>query len=130
MSQYLWIGLGGFMGANARYLLQLWAANRWGANFPYGTLLVNVSGCAAIGFLMTLLTGRLAAPPEVRLFVVVGFLGGFTTFSSFAYETARLAAPGGWWAAGLNFLGNTVLGLVAVVLGMLLAQWLQGGGPA
>lgn len=127
MLQYLWIGLGGFLGANARYLLQQWAANRWGADFPYGTLLANVSGSFVIAFFLTLATGRLAIAPGVRLFVAVGFLGGFTTFSSFSYETFQLVGQGGWWAAGLNFIGNTALGLTGVLSGIFLARWLQGG---
>ena len=126
--QFLWIGLGGFIGANARYLLQLWAANRWGADFPYGTMLANVSGSLVIAFFLTLATGRLVVSPELRLFVVVGFLGGFTTFSSFSLETFRLMEQSGWWAAGLNFVGNTALGLIGVVLGIFLAQLIQGIG--
>lgn len=128
MLQYLWIGLGGFIGANARYLLQQWATNQWGSDFPYGTLLANVSGSFAIAFFLTLVTGRLTVAPEVRLFVAVGFLGGFTTFSSFAYETFRLAGQSGGWAAILNFMSNNVLGGAGVLLGVLLAQWLQQGG--
>lgn len=128
MVQYLWIGLGGFIGVNARYLLQQWAANQWGADFPYGTLLANVGGSFVIAFFLTLATGRLAISPEVRLFVAVGFLGGFTTFSSFSFETFRLIEQSGWGAAGLNFIGNTVLGLLGVLLGVVLAQLLQRGG--
>ncbi len=128
MLQYLLIGLGGFMGANARYLVQLWAANRWGTTFPYGTLLANVSGSFAIAFFLTLATGRLSISPEVRLLVVVGFLGGFTTFSSFAYETFSLVGQTGWWVAALNFVSNAILGLAGVLLGVFLAQLLQQGG--
>jgi CrcB protein len=126
--QYLWIGLGGFLGANARYLVQQWAAQQWGADFPYGTMLANVSGSFIIAFFLTLATGRLAVSPELRLFVAVGFLGGFTTFSSFSMETFRLVEQSGWAAAGLNFVGNTVLGLTGVLLGVFLARWLQAGG--
>lgn len=127
MLQYLWIGLGGFIGANARYLLQQWAANQWGTAFPYGTLLANVGGSFVIAFFLTVTTGRLSTSPEVRLFVAVGFLGGFTTFSSFAYETFSLAEQNGWRVATLNFISNNLLGLVGVLLGVLLAQWLQQG---
>jgi CrcB protein len=125
--EYLWIGLGGFLGANARYLLQQWAAQQWGAEFPYGTLLANVSGSFVIAFFLTLATGRLTIAPEVRLFVAVGFIGGFTTFSSFAYETVSLAGQSGMWVAALNFIGNNLLGLIGVLLGVLLARLLQGG---
>ena len=80
MLQYLWIGLGGFLGANARYLLQQWTAQQWGPEFPYGTLLANVSGSFVIAFFLTLVTGRLTVTPEVRLFITVGFLGDFGFF--------------------------------------------------
>ena len=128
--QYLWIGLGGFLGANARYLVQLWAASRWGADFPYGTMLANISGSFIIAFFLTLATQRLTIPPELRLFVAVGFLGGFTTFSSFSLETFHLFEQSGWWVASLNFFGNTVLGMAGVILGIFLAQLIQviGGG--
>ena len=128
MLQYLWIGLGGFIGANTRYLLQQWAANRWGTDFPYGTLLANVGGSFVMAFFLTLITGRLTISPEARLFIAVGFLGGFTTFSSFAYETFGLVGQNGWWAAALNFVSNNLLGLAGVLLGVLLAQWLHQGG--
>lgn len=128
MLQYLWIGLGGFIGANSRYLLQVWIADRWGSGFPYGTLLANVGGSFFIAFFLSLATGRIAVSSEVRLFMAVGFLGGFTTFSSFSYETFRLIEQGNGWAAGLNLFGTTALGLVGVLLGTFLARWLQGGG--
>ncbi len=126
--QFLWIGLGGFLGANARYLVQRGFAVWLGAGFPYGTLVANVSGSFIIALFMTLATGRAAVSPEVRLFVAVGFLGGFTTFSSFSLETFTLFNQAGWWPATLYFAGNTVLGLLGVVLGVALAQWLQGVG--
>lgn len=127
MLQYLLIGLGGFVGANTRYLLQQWTANQWGANFPYGTLIINVSGSFMIGFFLTLATGRLNISPETRLLVATGFLGGYTTFSSFSYETFQLVERSGWWAAVLYFAGNSGLGLIAVVAGIFLARWVQGG---
>jgi len=77
---------------------------------------------------LTLTTGKLAVSPEVRLFVAVGFLGSFTTFSSFSYEWYQLVAQGRWLAAGLDFFGNTVLGLIGVIAGIALAGWLQGMG--
>jgi CrcB protein len=126
--QYLWIGLGGFIGVNARYLIQLWAASHWGADFPYGTMLANVGGSFLIAFFLTLATGRLPVAPQVRLFVAVGFLGGFTTFSSFSYETLRLVEQDGWWMGTLNFVGNTALGLAGALLGIFLARLIQGGG--
>ncbi|MCB0162836.1 MAG: fluoride efflux transporter CrcB [Anaerolineae bacterium] len=123
--KYLWIGLGGFLGANARFLVQQWAAARWGADFPYGTMIANVSGSFIIALFLTLITERFLVSPEFRLFVAVGFLGGFTTFSSFSFETFTLLRGSGWWAASLNFLGNTVLGMIGVILGVVVAQLIQ-----
>jgi CrcB protein len=125
--QVLWIGLGGFLGANARYLVQVWLAGLMGAYFPFGTLAANVSGSFAIAFFLTLATGRLSIPTEITLFVATGFLGGFTTFSSFSLETFMLGTQNGLLVAATYFLGNTVFGLVAVILGVVLANWLQGG---
>ena len=87
MPTVLWIGLGGFLGANARYRLGLWFADRWGTAFPYGTLVANTIGSLALAFFLTLATGRVSVPPGARLFLAIGFLGGFTTFSTFSYET-------------------------------------------
>jgi CrcB protein len=95
-----------------------------GTHFPYGTLLANVSGSFVTAFFITLATSRLNITLEMRLFVAVGFLGGFTTFSSFALETYRLVEHHGWLVAGLNFVGNNLLGLLAVFLGISLAQLL------
>ncbi len=128
MLQYMWIGLGGFFGVNARFIAQQWAAARWGSGFPYGTMLANVSGSFIIAFFLTLASGRLPISPEARLFVAVGFLGGFTTFSSFSFETFALLQQHGWQAAAINFLGNTILGLLGVLLGIYLAQLIQAGG--
>lgn len=128
MLQYLWIGLGGFLGANTRFITQQWAANRWGSGFPYGTMLANVSGSFIIAFFLTLAGERLPISPELRLFLAVGFLGGFTTFSSFSFETFKLLQENGWQAAAINFAGNTILGLTGVFIGIYLARLLQTGG--
>ena len=128
MPTVLWIGLGGFMGANARYLLQVWAAERWGAAFPYGTLLANGGGSFLIAFFLTLAGGRLPVSPETRLFVAIGFLGGFTTFSSFSYETVQLLLQGDGWLSLWNVAANLALGLAGVWLGVFLARLVQGGG--
>ena len=77
---YLWVGLGGFLGANARYALGTWIVQRIGLSFPWHTLLINVTGSLAIGAILVLLTERLVADPAWRLFLVVGLLGGYTTF--------------------------------------------------
>ena len=122
MLKTLLIGLGAFIGANARYALQTWAAARWGADFPYGTLIINISGSLILGFFVTLVTQRVAIPTEWRMFVTVGLLGGFTTFSSFSVETLNLAQMGRWLPALLYLTGNVGLGLVGAFLGMILAR--------
>jgi fluoride exporter len=113
----LMIALGAAAGANLRYALSLWAARQWGAAFPYGTMLINVSGSFAIGFVMVLLITRFASGDFWRPLLVTGLLGGFTTFSTFSYETAMLLTSGSWLAAGLNVLGSVGLGLIGVFLG-------------
>jgi len=125
---FVYIGVGGFLGAVSRYAVTVWCAQRWGADFPYGTLAVNTLGSMAIGFVLTWIGGRLAVPSEVRLLLVVGFLGGFTTFSSFAYETFRLAEQGAIVGALLNLLLNVSLSMASVTVGVLIARVLQSGG--
>lgn len=128
MSTVLWIGLGGFLGANARYWLGLWLADRWGTAFPYGTLVVNALGSLVLALLLTLATGRVSVPPGARLFLAIGFLGGFTTFSAFSYETISLLQQSGWRAALVNLVANTGLSLLSAVLGIVVGRWLQRGG--
>jgi CrcB protein len=122
MLKTLLIGLGAFIGANARYALQTWAAARWGADFPYGTLIINVAGSLILGFFVTLVTQRVAIPAEWRVFVTVGLLGGFTTFSSFSVETLNLVQMSRWLPALLYLAGNVVLGIIGAYLGMILAR--------
>lgn len=117
MSRLLVIALGAALGANARYLVGLWAASRFGAAFPYGTLIVNIAGSLLLGFVVALATERLALSPQTRLLIVVGFLGSFTTFSSYAVESLALLRGGGFWSAALNILGNNLLALAAALAG-------------
>ena len=120
--EYLLVGVGGFLGANARYVLGALIAERLGAAFPYGTLIVNLTGSLAIGIILVLLTERLAADPAWRLLLVVGFLGGYTTFSSYTFDALLLAEAGQWGRALWYVLGSNVLGLAAAFAGMLLAR--------
>lgn len=117
----LWVGLGGFVGAVLRYgvshVVQGWAGER----FPAGTLVVNVLGCLAIGLLLGVAGRSSELPESVRLLVVVGLLGSFTTFSTFGKETVDLVAQGAPGRALLVVLGNLALGLPAVWLGARLA---------
>lgn len=116
------IGAGGFLGACARYLLGAWVVNRLGSGGPVGTLAVNVAG----SFLLALFLGWVARQgglsPQARLLVSVGFCGAFTTFSTYAFESVTLARNGQLLAAAANVLGNNLLCIVAVLLGLGLAE--------
>jgi CrcB protein len=114
--------LGGGVGALSRYVLATAIMQRLGGKFPWGTFVINVSGSFLIGLLMTLLTERLQPHPNWRLALVVGFLGGYTTFSSFEYETFQSVRQGGGLLALLNVVGSVVLGYVAVWFGVLAAS--------
>jgi CrcB protein len=116
------IGGGGFCGANARYLVGIWAAGLFGTAFPWATLLINVSGSFVLGFYLTLVTERFTGRSTTRLFLATGFLGAYTTFSTFSYETVQLAAGGVTLPTLAYVVGSLVLGLVAVVGGILCAH--------
>ena len=120
MDKYLIIGVGGFLGANVRYLVGGWAAEKWGGSFPFGTLLINVTGSFILGVFMAVISDRLALDPRWRLFFAVGFLGAYTTFSTYTFETMQLVLAGGWWPAALNLLASNALGLGAALLGVAL----------
>ena len=123
MTTILLVSLGAAVGANLRYWLSQWAAQQWGAAFPYGTLLINVLGSFSIGVVLTLATTNAAISANLRLLIVTGLLGGFTTFSTFSYETYQLLVEGSLLLAALYMLGSVGIGLVAVVLGAGLARF-------
>ncbi len=122
----LLIGIGGFVGANLRYWIGGWVAQRAGVLFPVETMLINVAGSFLLGLFMTLALHYVWAP-EWRQVIAIGCIGSFTTYSTYEYESLRLLQQGLWWQAGLNLLGSLVLGLIAVALGVLLGRWLIGG---
>ena len=125
MGRALLVGAGGFLGAMARYALG-GLIHRWAPlTFPYGTFVINVSGCLAIGFLAVLADERLVLGPAGRLFWMAGILGGYTTFSAFGYETAVLLRASRPLAVAVNVMGQVLLGLVAVLLGAALARLLR-----
>ena len=126
ISAFMVVGAGGFAGANARYLLSKAALQAWGPAFPYGTLIINVLGCFLLGLFATL-AERLAWSDSWRLLVAVGFLGAFTTFSTFEYETVQLAAAGNLLRAAANVAGSVAAGFVGVMLGIGLARLLLRG---
>ncbi len=122
MTPYLLVFVGGGLGSLARYVAASAIMTRAGGKFPLGTLVINVTGSFLIGFLMTLLTVRYKIDPRWRLALVVGFLGGYTTFSSFEWETYTAVRGGGWWTGILNVLSSVILGYAAVWLGSALAR--------
>lgn len=126
MNRFLFVAIGAALGANARYLVGLWAADRFGAGFPYGTLIVNVTGSLLLGFVLTLATERLTLSPDTRLLLTVGFLGSYTTFSSYAVESASLFRDSSLWTGVVNMAGNNLIGLVCAVLGAFLARLIGG----
>lgn len=118
MERLVWICLAGAVGTGARYLIALWAAQRFGTAFPYGTLIVNVVGCFAIAAVMQAAM-TLSWPPTLRSAITIGFIGGLTTYSSFNYETSRLLEEGAAGPAMLNVAGTLFGGFAAGWLGML-----------
>jgi CrcB protein len=126
MLNYIVVGLGSAVGGVSRYWVSGLIANRFGQAFPWGTVIVNISGCFIIGFFNTFTgtEGRLLVPPAGRAFFMLGICGGYTTFSSFSLQTLNLANDGEWLQAGANILYSVVLCLVGVWLGHLLATML------
>ena len=124
MAAVVWVGLGGFLGANARYLLGGWVASRFGAAFPYGTFVINVSGSFILGFFLAFAQDRAWVAPSARLLFAVGFVGAYTTFSTFEYESIRLLQDGELLLGALYLIGSLVSGGVAAIAGIALGSWL------
>ncbi|MFC1574547.1 fluoride efflux transporter CrcB [Gemmatimonadota bacterium] len=124
----LMVAAGGAAGAVARYSLSGWVQSLVGSTFPMGTLVVNGLGSFLLGLSLYFFS-NLAMTPEVRSMVTIGFLGGFTTFSTFSYETTVLLEGGEWLRGGMYVGGSLILGLAGVVAGMALGSFiLQGRG--
>src|SRR5580704_12842377 len=113
--------VGGGAGSLLRYVLGTAIMSRVGGRFPFGTVFINLTGSFLIGLIMTMLTERLSPNPNWRLLLVVGFLGGYTTFSSFEWETLGMMRDGARWLGLLNVMGSVVFGYISVWLGALLA---------
>ena len=122
MKSFLLVGLGGFLGANLRFLVADWALRRWGDAFPYGTLIVNLVGSFLIGFAVMFLADQFEQDPHLKLLLVTGFLGAFTTFSSYMLEIVQLVtghtAQHGWLYLAVSIL----LGVGAVLFGTYLGD--------
>lgn len=121
MKELLIVGLGGFVGAVSRYLAAGWVQNLSNSHFPFGTMAVNGIGSFVIGLLAGISQHAIISP-QMRLFVFIGLLGAFTTFSTFSYETMMLLRSGVIWEAFLNIIVSLILGLLLVVLGYALGQ--------
>jgi fluoride exporter len=120
--EYLVISIGGILGANARYWLTNWAAQRIGVGFPYGTLIINISGAFVLGLFMAFLQDRAFVHSHYRLFFATGFCGAYTTSSTLTYESLRLLQDGSGLLAFTNLLGSLVIGMLGVFLGFVLGR--------
>ena len=126
MERFIYICLGGAIGTGLRYLTSGVAARWLGADFPYGTLIVNVVGSFLIGLIQQVGTASLLIPEPTRLFLTVGIMGGLTTYSSFSYETVRLVEIGAWGQAWINVLVTTALCLGVCLLGIAAGRLIVG----
>jgi CrcB protein len=122
MYKILLIGIAGLCGTLARYYLSGWADQWWGGTFPFGTFIVNATGCLAVGFLFHATEEKYLIDPAVRSAVLVGFLGGFTTFSSFAVQSFSLLRGGEIFLASINILVSNIAGLILVWFGYALSR--------
>ena len=117
------VSLGAIGGALSRYYLTLWFIRRFGTGFPYGTFFINLTGCFCMGLFTTLALERLIViPPEVRLLVAVGFLGAYTTFSTYGLDTVNLMRDRGFISASFYWAGSAILGIISIQLGVFVAR--------
>jgi fluoride exporter len=126
VERFILICLGGAIGTGLRYVTSGLAARWLGADFPYGTLIVNIVGSFLIGLIQQVGTTSLLMPDTTRLFLTVGIMGGLTTYSSFSYETIRLAQMGAWGQAWINVLVTTAVCLGVCFLGIAAGRWVVG----
>ena len=124
LSNYIWIALGAVVGASARYFLNTLIARDFVSAFPYGTLLINITGSLILGFFLVFSTERALLDPRWRLLIAIGFCGSYTTFSSYAFESLALLEQGQWLLTGINIIASNTLCLAAVLAGAALARGL------
>jgi len=122
LTPYLAISVGGALGANTRFLVGSWVTTQWGTQFPVGTLFINVSGSCVLGVYLTLATERFTGHPAVRLLVATGFLGAYTTFSTFSVEALRLIETSDAAAALAYVFASVALSIIAAAIGMIVAH--------
>jgi CrcB protein len=116
------VSLGAIPGALSRYYITVWLGQWFGAYFPYGTFFINLTGALIMGFFVTFTVERAITAPELRLLVATGFLGAYTTFSTYALDTMMLLQSGSYWRSLFYWLGSAVFGVVFVELGSFLAK--------
>jgi CrcB protein len=119
-----WLALAGSLGTLARYELSGLVHRYWNGSFPWGTMVVNIVGCFLFGIIWQLGQQRVVLTTEIRFLILTGFMGAFTTFSTFVFETDNLIRNAQWWYAAANVLGQLACGLVGLRLGTALVQWL------
>ena len=126
MRNLIAISLGAIGGALSRYYLTLWFAQRFGTNFPYGTFFINITGCFAMGFFVSLALERvITISPEIKLLIATGFLGSYTTFSTYGLDTITLLGDRRFGLAVIYWVGSTLLGIISVQLGVGLAKLIK-----
>jgi len=121
---YLWIALGAIVGASARYFLSGYVARTFSSTFPYGTLIINITGSLLLGFFLVWTEERVLVDPRWRLLVAIGFCGSYTTFSSYAFESFAFMEQGQWLAMTANVVANNALCLASVIAGAAIARGL------
>jgi len=122
MEKILWISIGAVLGANLRYWIGDWAAQRFGSGFPYGTMIINLTGSFLLGLIVSMSMENFIIDPRLRLLLTIGFLGSYTTFSTYAYESIALISQGQWGLGLFNLLGSSLLGALFAVLGIWLGK--------
>ncbi len=122
METFLLISIGAILGANLRYWVGGWAANLFGTSFPYGNLIINLTGSFILGFFIALTSERVFLDPRWRILVAIGLLGSYTTFSSYTLESINLITENQWIPGLFNLFGSAFLGGLAVLLGIFLAR--------
>lgn len=122
MQKYLYIALGGGLGSIARYWVGSTVAGRLGARFPYGTFVINITACVLLGFAMTYLGKRTGLNPSWRFFIPIGFIGAYSTFSTYEWETFSTLRSGAFFMASVYAVSSLILGLAAIWAGAMLAE--------